>query len=97
MRAPGKAGRAAEIESERRLLRKAEADIASGWERLRSQQQLLASLQASGRNTTEAERLVQLVRRTLIEWERHRALIEHRIAYLESQALHSFRRNSSAS
>jgi hypothetical protein len=40
-------------------------------------------LQASGQNTEQAERLVSLLKRTLIEWERHRALIEQRIAYLE--------------
>jgi len=29
--------------------------------------------------------LVQLLRRTLIEWERHRVLIEERVAYLENE------------
>jgi hypothetical protein len=75
--------RAVELESEKQLLVKAEADIESGWSRLRNQQDLLTSLQASGQNTEQAERLVSLLKRTLIEWERHRALIEQRIAYLD--------------
>ena len=76
------AERVSEIEAEKRLLLKAEADIENGWSRLRNQQDLLTSLKASGHNTTEAERLVGLMKRTLIEWERHRLLIEERIAYL---------------
>jgi hypothetical protein len=43
-------------------------------------------LQAAGENTREAERLVQLMKQSLIEWERHRVLIEQRIAYLEHGA-----------
>ena len=79
------AERVLEIEAEKRLLLKAEADIEDGWSRLRSQQDLLTSLMASGHNTTEAERLVRLIRGTLIEWERHRLLIEQRIAYLQAR------------
>jgi hypothetical protein len=76
-----------ELEAEKRLLVKADADIEAGWSRLRNQQDLLSSLQAAGENTREAERLVQLIRQTLIEWERHRGLIEQRIAYLEHGVL----------
>ena len=75
---------APELENERRLLVKAEADIESGWRRLRNQQDLLNSLQASGQNTVQAERLIELLKGTLVEWERHRAPIEQRIAYLEA-------------
>jgi hypothetical protein len=77
--------RALELQSEKRLLIKAEADIEEGWTRLRNQQDLLISLRASGQDVTEAERLVSLLKTTLIEWERHRVLIEQRIAYLESK------------
>ncbi|WP_245286499.1 hypothetical protein [Bradyrhizobium sp. ARR65] len=61
---------------------KAQADILKGWERLRNQQDLVTSLRASGQNSAQAERLLELFKRTLVEWERHRALIEQRIAYL---------------
>jgi hypothetical protein len=74
---------ALEIEAEKRLLLKAEADIENGWNRLRNQEDLTDSLRASGQNTAEAERLVQLLKRTLVEWERHRQLIVGRIAYLQ--------------
>jgi hypothetical protein len=79
------ATRVLEIEAEKRLLLKAQADIENGWWRLRNQQGLLTSLKASGHNTSEAERLVWLMESTLIEWERHRLLIEHRIAYLQDR------------
>jgi hypothetical protein len=75
-----------EIEAEKRLLLKAEADIENGWTRLRNQEDLVTSLRMSGHNTTEAQRLVQLMKRTLIEWERHRALIAQRIAYLQARS-----------
>ena len=74
-----------ELDSEKRLLLKAEADIEIGWSRVRNQEDLVTSLRMSGHNTTEAERLVQLMKRTLIEWERHRRLIEQRIAYLQAR------------
>ena len=84
------AGRAAadmalELESEKRLLKKADADIEAGWYRLRNQQDLVTSLRAGGHNTTEAERLVDLMSDTLVEWERHRVLIQERIVYLEGK------------
>jgi hypothetical protein len=74
-----------ELDSEKRLLVKAEADIEAGWTRLRNQQDLLAWLQSSGQNTTEAVRLFELLKLSLLEWERHRALIEQRIAYLKAK------------
>lgn len=76
-------GRAQEIAAEKRQLVRAHVDIEQGRNRLRNQQELLTSLEMSGRNTGEAERLVQLFKRTLLEWERHRTLIEQRIDYLE--------------
>jgi hypothetical protein len=76
--------RALELQSERNLLLKAEADIEEGWSRLRDQQELLSFMRLSGQNTTEAERLTRAFQRTLIEWERHRSLIEQRIAYLQA-------------
>ncbi len=78
--------RALELDAEKRLLVKAEADIESGWSRLRNQQDLLISLRAAGHDTGQAERLAEQLKRTLIQWERHRALIEQRIAYLEGRA-----------
>jgi len=73
-----------EIEAEQRLLLKADSDIEAGWNRLQSQQQLLVSLRSAGENTREAERLMHAMEETLREWERHRTLIEQRIAYLRS-------------
>lgn len=78
---------ALELEGEKRLLVKADADIEAGWTRLRNQQVLLSSLQAAGDNIREAERLVHLMEQTLVEWRRHRALIEQRIAHLEREVL----------
>ena len=75
--------RAEQLKAEKTLLLKAERDIEDGWKRLRNQQQLLADLQAAGQESKQAERLVQLLQQTLTEWERHRALIENRVSYLE--------------
>lgn len=73
------------LRAEKAQLIKAEKDIEEGWRRLRNQQQLLSDLQAGGHDSRQAERLVQLLRETLIEWERHRVLIEERVNYLERQ------------
>jgi hypothetical protein len=78
---------ALELEGEKWLLVKADADIEAGLTRIRNQQDLLSSLQAAGDNTREAERLVHLMEQTLVEWQRHRALIEQRIAHLEREVL----------
>jgi hypothetical protein len=78
--------RAGQLEAERALLLKAESDIEEGWNRLRRQQELLSELQAAGQNATQAERLIELLQHTIVEWERHRALIEERVRYLERQA-----------
>jgi hypothetical protein len=80
------AHRADELLKEKKLLSKAEEDIEQGWSRLRGQQDLFSELQRTGRNTREAGRLVQLMKQALVEWERHRRLIEQRVAWLERQA-----------
>lgn len=74
---------AGQLRAEKTLLVKAARDIEEGWRRLRNQQQLLSDLQAGGHDSRQAERLVQLLQETLIEWERHRLLIEERVSYLE--------------
>ena len=75
------ADRAEKLRAEKNL--KAETDIEEGWKRLRNQEDLLLELEADGHDTKVAARLVELLKSTLIEWERHRALIEDRVAYLE--------------
>ncbi|PAY08757.1 MULTISPECIES: hypothetical protein [Bradyrhizobium] len=62
---------------------KAEFDIEQGRRRLRKQQDLLERLQRAGHDTRQAEHLAGSLERTLVEWERHRGLIEQRIDYLE--------------
>ena len=78
--------RAEELRREQDSLVKAETDIEQGLARLRSQQDLVADLQVAGRDTSHAERLMQLMTQTLVEWERHRLLIAQRVAYLKKQA-----------
>lgn len=74
---------AEQLRLEKTLLIKADKDIQEGWQRLRNQQQLRDDLEAGGHDSKQAERLVQLLKQTLIEWERHRALIEERINHLQ--------------
>jgi hypothetical protein len=78
---------ALELEGEKRLLVKADADIEAGLARIRNQRDLLSSLEAAGASSREAERLVDLMEQTLAQWQRHRALIEQRIAHLEHEVL----------
>jgi hypothetical protein len=85
MAGPHSTGRAEELRREQDLLVKSELDIEQGWARLRGQQDLVDQLQGSGRDIAQAERLVNLLKQTLIEWERHRRLIEQRVAYLERE------------
>ena len=75
--------RTQELRQEQNLLAKAEVDIEQGWARLRNQQDLVHDLQNAGRDTKQAERLVELLKQSLVEWERHRRLIEQRVAFLE--------------
>ena len=74
-----------QLRSERRLLIKAKVDIEEGWRRLRDQQELLERCQRAGHDTGQALHLARSLKETLVEWERHRSLIEQRIAYLEAQ------------
>jgi hypothetical protein len=76
-----------QLSSQRALLRKAEVEIASGRHRLEAQERLVSILQASGRNIAAAERLSDVFKRLLIEWERRRQLTEQRIAHLEHEAV----------
>lgn len=77
---------AGQLRAERELLIKADKDIEDGRRRLHNQQQLLDDLQTGGHDSRQAERLVLLLKQTLAEWERHRVLIEERIAYLSAHA-----------
>ena len=77
--------RVEELRSEKELLIKAECDIEEGWKRLRNQQELVLELQAAGHDIKLAEHLIELLKSTLVEWKRHRVLIEHRVAYLERE------------
>ena len=64
---------------------KADADINEGWLRIRNQEDLVRELQAGGHDSRHAERLVELLKQTLVEWERHRTLIVQRVNYLQSE------------
>jgi hypothetical protein len=70
---------------ERQHLSRAELDIAQGWTRLHHQQDLVSHLHATGRDIREAERLLLLMEGILVQWERHHALIEQRVAYLQKK------------
>jgi hypothetical protein len=78
------AERAVELAAEKALLVKSEDDIQRGRQRLRNQEYLLLELRTDGHDTRQAERLVELMKATLVEWERHHVMIAERIAYLES-------------
>ncbi|SCB37990.1 hypothetical protein GA0061099_1005748 [Bradyrhizobium yuanmingense] len=79
------AERVAQLDAEQRLLVKAEQDIESGWQRVRDQEDRVRELMAGGHDTRQAERLVDLLKQTLIEWERHRTLIEQRVTFLQHE------------
>ena len=76
---------AEQLRLEKELLIRAETDIEEGRKRLHDQQELLLDLQAGGYDTAQAERLVLLLQQTLVEWERHRTLIEERVSYLAAR------------
>lgn len=73
----------AELRGEKAQLLKADIDIQEGRRRLRNQENILRELEVDGHDTCQAELLLRLLNETLIEWKRHRTLIEARIAYLE--------------
>jgi hypothetical protein len=79
------AERTEQLNAEQRLLVKAVQDIEDGWHRIRDQEERVRDLQAGGHDTRQAERLVDLLKQTLVEWERHRTLIEQRVVYLRDQ------------
>ncbi|MBW7960869.1 hypothetical protein [Bradyrhizobium sp. BR 10261] len=79
------AERTEQLHAEQRLLVKADADIDEGWLRIRNQEDLVRKLRAGGHDSRHAERLVDLLKQTLVEWERHRALIVQRVNYLQSE------------
>ncbi|MFB6419807.1 MULTISPECIES: hypothetical protein [Bradyrhizobium] len=72
----------AQLNAEQTLLVKADKDIQEGWQRIRNQEDRVRELMAGGHDTRQAERLVDLLKQTLVEWERHRILIEQRVRYL---------------
>ncbi|MBB4397810.1 hypothetical protein [Bradyrhizobium sp. ERR14] len=77
--------RTAQLDAEQHLLVKADKDIEDGWQRIRDQEDRVRELMADGHDTHQAQRLVDLLRQTLIEWERHRTLIEQRVRYLQQE------------
>lgn len=79
------AERTAQLDAEQNLLVKADRDIDEGWQRIRDQEDRVRGLMSGGHDTRQAERLVELLRQTLTEWERHRVLIEQRVTYLRQQ------------
>ncbi len=72
----------ADRHAEETQLRKADADIVAGRQRLDEQERLVRALRQGDRPSAEAERLAMLFRETLAEWEHHRGLIVQRLAYL---------------
>lgn len=74
-----------QLNAEQRLLLKADRDIEEGSQRIRDQEDRVRELMAGGHDTRQAERLVDLLKQTLVEWERHRVLIEQRVSYLQQQ------------
>jgi hypothetical protein len=79
------AERTEQLHTEQRLLDKANTDIDEGWQRIRNQEDLVRELQAGGHDSQHAERLVNLLKQTLVEWERHRTLIIQRVNYLQRE------------
>jgi hypothetical protein len=79
------AERTEQLRVEQRLLEKADADIEQGSHRIRDQEDRVRELQAGGHDTRQAERLVGLLKQTLVEWERHRTLIQQRVIYLQGE------------
>ena len=74
-----------QLNAEQRLLVKADRDIEEGWQRIRDQEDRVRDLTAGGHDTRQAQRLVELLKQTVVEWERHRTLIEQRVIYLREQ------------
>lgn len=79
------AERTQQLRDERRLLQKADVDIEEGCQRIRQQEERVRDLQAGGHDSRQAERLVELLKQTLVEWERHRTLIIERVNFLQQE------------
>ncbi|MBB4367301.1 hypothetical protein GGD63_000070 [Bradyrhizobium sp. cir1] len=79
------AEREQQLLNEQRLLAKADLDIEEGWRRIHKQEDRVRDLQAGGYDSGQAERLVDLLKQTLVEWERHRTLIIQRVNYLQQE------------
>lgn len=80
------AERTLQLQAEERLLVKADQDIAEGSQRILDQEGRVQELMAAGHDCDQAQRLVDLFKQTLIEWKRHRTLIEQRVTYLRHEA-----------
>lgn len=76
---------AGQLRLERQHLVKANQNIEEGRKRLVDQEQRLATLLSSRHDTHQAERFIDLLKRILAQWERHRFLIEQRVGHLEAQ------------
>ncbi len=79
------AERTQQLLAEERLLVKAEADIDEGARRIRDQEDRVRELQAGGHDAAHAQKLVELLKQTLVEWERHRTLIIQRVDFLKRE------------
>ncbi|WP_439370905.1 hypothetical protein [Bradyrhizobium sp. DASA03120] len=79
------AERTQQLHDERRLLEKANLDIEEGCQRIHRQEDRVRDLQAGGHDCRQAERLVELLKQTLAEWERHRTLIIERVNFLQQE------------
>ena len=73
----------AELDRERQALVKSGIDISEGEGRIARQLMLRTEMRAKGLDTYEAERLLDLLRQTLAQWQAHHVMIVDRIAYLE--------------
>lgn len=73
-----------DLATERAHLAQAERDISEGEERIFRQEELVARLQAEGRDTAEAETLLRTFRETLQVWKQHRDQILRMIGDLEA-------------
>jgi len=76
---------AEQLRMEQRHLQMADVDIEEGWQRIRKEENRVLDLQARGYDSRQAERLVEVLKHTLVEWERHRTLIIQRVSYLQTE------------
>ena len=79
------AQRTEQLRAEQQLLKKADTDIEDGWQRIHAQEVRVREFQTSGHDAQQAERLVDLLKETLVQWERHRTLIIQRVDFLQHE------------